>query len=317
MSSLKSRRPAPYHATLAILDTLDHLDDWKKHAVQRQFDLGIRERAAELGYTLERHWIGQSAEGTRLNRVLQARGIRGILMTPIADPLLPIPSLMDWRHFACVTVGFRLIDPPFHFCTNDQLSSAELAFNRLHAKGYRRIGLITSDYLEFVVDSKFSLGFRHAAEVLGIRLPASFAHRIRDDGSDPHRIAGWLKSYEPDVVCGVQSDLDRIAALPSRSNPRRPLLACLDLVDVEEKLPSRPESLSSQPGIQQNNRQVGASAVDLLVQLLHKGSFGIPSSTYGMIIEGTWKEGTAGRPQPARSARRNKKGNPAAQRLAH
>ena len=45
-------------------------------------------------------------------------------------------------------------------------------------------------------------------------------------------------------------------------------------------------------GIDQNNEQVGAAAVDLVVEQLHGNSYGLPEIPKTVLIEGRWITGT-------------------------
>src|SRR5262249_48618970 len=50
-------------------------------------------------------------------------------------------------------------------------------------------------------------------------------------------------------------------------------------------------------GINQNARQIGISAVELLVSMMHRHQVGVPKIASHMLIEGTWQqnETTSGR----------------------
>ena len=83
-----------------------------------------------------------SGDAARLERVLHARGIRGVVFAPVPRPGTPLKQA--WANHAVAALGFSLASPTLHRAVNHQIHSIRLALKSLLALGYRRIGLVIS-----------------------------------------------------------------------------------------------------------------------------------------------------------------------------
>ena len=289
MSHLRTTRPIPYQATIAVIDTFPDPREWRQFSVQRQFQAGALERAGQLGYQLERFWAGQGTEKKALTRVLLSRGIRGVLVPPLRDYStngLDIP--VEHPEFACVTVGCKVVNPGFHFATNDQYVTGQLVHEKLLELGYMRVGMAIPSYVECIVEQRFSAGFRNAVDRLGKRLHRQAVLRY-DPKNGKKEFLRWFQAFQPDAICAtfpiVREWLEEIGV----AVPRDVALAMLDL----------DENTLGWSGIDQKHALVGAAAADLLVQLLQRNEVSVPQNPFGLTIEGSWVSGaTAVRKAP-------------------
>lgn len=291
MSHLRSSKPIPYQASIALLDTMEAPDSWKKFIVQKKFHEGAVDQATSLGYKLERFWaFAPGFSRKSLTRMMVNRGIRGIIIPPLRDfssTGAEIP--LDLEEFACVTVGCKVLDPCFHFATNDQYATGMLAHDRLLNLGYKRVGLAIPHYVECIVEQRFSAGFRNALERRGRTSPrASIFRYERENGAK--LFLEWFHNYKPDAICTIFPEVGGWLKKENIHVPGEVALATLDWN----------EELGDWSGVDQESRRVGAAAIDVVVQMLQRNELGPPAHPFGLNIEGTWVDGkTAPRKTPA------------------
>jgi DNA-binding LacI/PurR family transcriptional regulator len=63
-------------------------------------------------------------------------------------------------------------------------------------------------------------------------------------------------------------------------------------------------------GVHQNDRLIGHKAVDMVIDMLHRGETGIPKTPVRMLVEGEWRPGETlpDRTKPARKAKTSRAG---------
>ncbi len=283
MSHLRTARPIPYQANIAIVDTLHGQEDWKAFTVQRNFQTGAEDRALQLGYKLERFWAGGAeANDKHLSRVLLSRGIRGVLIPPLRDYSTSGKDIpLQYEEFACVTLGSKVVDPGFHFATNDQYATGLLAHDRLLDLGYQRVGMAIPDYVECIVEQRFSAGFRNALERRGSATPRQAVLRYGQGADGKKKFLQWVATFKPDAIC---STFPIVREWLKDIKMRVPEDIAVALLDWDANIPGW-------AGVDQKSQLVGAAAVDLLVQLLHRNELNVPASPFGLAIEGSWVDG--------------------------
>ncbi len=284
MTHVRQTRPPPYQATLAWIDRLP-ANAWRENHVQTEFFNGAVGRAKELGFNLERiACLDPILNPARLGEILHARGISGVLCsadTPDAR-LKKLP--FEVRSFAVVTVGCRFTNPDLHFSTNDQFLTARAAHRRLLELGYRRVGFVTTQGLEDIVDHRFSGGYLSAVKTGDDpAVPVFFADLNSDAG-----FAEWLHEHKPDVV--LTTFMVELLAKIERAGLRVPHDVAFAMLDWDETLPHV-------AGIRQNHLRVGAGAVDVLVSQINRNEFGVPLHAQGVLIEGEWVDGATAPPR--------------------
>lgn len=289
MSHLRSSKPVPFRATIALLDTFAQPEDWKKFTVQRQFQEGSVAQAAQLGYIVERVWAfspGFTNKG--LTRILLNRGIRGILIPPFRDfssKGREIP--LELEQFACVTVGCKMLEPGLHFATNDQYSTGMLAHTSLLDLGYKRVGLVIPNYVECIVDRRFSSGFRNASESRGRTTSRSSIFRYNQEDTASRMFLEWFHAFKPDAICTV---LPEVGAWLKEANIKVPQDVAFATLDWDEEF-------GDWSGVNQGSHRVGAAAIDVMVQMLQRNEIGPPAHPRGLSVEGSWVNGRTAPPK--------------------
>lgn len=240
----------------------------------RRFRDGAAEGAARHGYRLQVFRLGEGGlNEARLEQVLAARGIRGVVFAPF--PKTGSALALPWENHALATLGFSLARPVLHRAVNHQIHSIRLALAELLALGYRRIGLVMTRHEDARVERNWLssvLLAQHENAGTDRSFPLFFEERI-----ERGPLRAWLRRERPEVVVSTEEGVPQMIA---RAGGRIGF-AHMHLT---------PEQAGS-TGIDQNNERVGAAAVDLVVEQLHANSYGIPENPKTVLIEGRWVAG--------------------------
>lgn len=281
MRSLRARRMRRPSVTLAYVTAFPTRDGWRRRPMFRRAFEGAQHRADQLGYRLEEFWLSEPGMNSpRLSQILRARGICGVLIAPLPRPRGHCS--LDWDQFASATIGYSLLRPSLHRAENHQARTMQLALRRLAKLGYRRPGLVLSERFDARGDYNWSAAF------------LARQHRLAADGLIPPLIVSefsvpllrkWFRRHRPDVV--LSGDLAVFRSLRTLS---RGQTAPVGFVHLEWS-----SDLEGIAGVRQNAWRVGAAAVDLVVEQLEHGAYGIPDVPKTVLIEGEWIDGPTAR----------------------
>ncbi|MGC9452812.1 MAG: LacI family DNA-binding transcriptional regulator [Oceanipulchritudo sp.] len=101
---------------------------------------GAKKRAHELGYRLDTFCVPKSGGWRRVNKMLQSRGIEGIIIGQ--PPPGVTEAQLDWEQFATVVIGRAIRSPELPRVMLNHVDSMQRLMDRMRAMGYRRIGLV-------------------------------------------------------------------------------------------------------------------------------------------------------------------------------
>lgn len=289
-------RPDPMLSALAgyrrtksavpISATVAWINQWSNpHALRsyREFDLywqGAAETAAQLGYRLEEFAVGRDLTAERLQKILTARGVRGLILPPHPDGLAF--ARFDWSQYSAVRLGLSLPEPRVHAVVSDQSECAVLAYARVHGHGYRRIGFISSPRFDRNTRGNFRAGYlRHQSDHAAPRacLPPLL---LEEDttAATLARLRDWLDRARPEAVIATHSLLSALLDRLGIRVPRDLAVATTSVLDG--KFPA---------GIDQNCREIGAVALRTLASFIHQNERGLPQTFRRILVEGKWIEG--------------------------
>jgi DNA-binding LacI/PurR family transcriptional regulator len=250
----------------------------------KEFDLywkGASECAAKFGYRLEEFRLDPQMTPRRLHQILQARGIRGILLPP-HGPVQPAWQDFPWGEYTVARFGRSLKFPPAHLVTADQLTNTFIAVSKMRERGYRRIGLIT---FETDLDPRgphFTAGFLSARELLHDTdsLPI---FRIEEPRTAdlPQRFRAWMEEERPDALLSTVEQKILLRDAGYR---------------VPEDIPVAVTSVldgGADSGMDQHPEEIGRVGFLLLNSLINDGQRGIPKIFRQTLVEGTWVDGTS------------------------
>ena len=197
MSEMRRARSGTFRGVLAILD-LDGPDGRpaSSNRYHRELVRGASSRAEELGFKAETIVTGaKGISDTRLDSILQARGIRGLLVLPIAGRA--DLSGLDWTHFAGIYTDYLIEHPALHAVCSDHYRSMFYAVERMHALGYRRLGLVLHANHDARLLHRWEAAFHtyHEHHAQKEALPPLVVPALERDP-----FIRWFKAKRPDAV---------------------------------------------------------------------------------------------------------------------
>jgi DNA-binding LacI/PurR family transcriptional regulator len=278
MSEMRRARSGTFRGVLAILD-LDGPENRpaSSNRYHRELARGASVRAAELGFKAETIVTGtQGISDSRLDTILTARGIRGLLLLPIAGEANVMG--LDWSHFSGIYTDYLIERPALHSVCPDHYRSMVYAVQRLYALGYQRLGLV--------------LHSNHDARLLH-RWEAAFrtyhAHHARKEALAPlilpefdrKSFLAWFKAKQPDVVLCHRAEVMEWMIECGARIPETHGFCCLNV--TSNIIPCA--GLDLQPAL------LGARGVELLIAALHRNDVGVPEHPSTTTISALWVEG--------------------------
>lgn len=274
--------PRPIRAALGWI-TLWR-DPADMHAL-RELDaywLGAKEVAEKHGYHLYEFSPNAKNSLAATQRVMLARSIEGILLSPPEKALATTPPTgIDWQLFSVVRLGNALIDHPFHIISSAQNTNTTRALARMRELGYQRIGLVTSR--SSARYAHFLDGYLRANEdVPSSRRLSHLCLPEADPAEDRALLRAWLKSQKPDAVFSNIGSIKALLASVGYTVPRDLALAVTSVQDCD-----------ADSGIDQSPLEIGRTACETLISLLTNGHRGIPEHQREILVEGRWVDGSS------------------------
>lgn len=239
---------------------------------------GATDRAAVLGFKLETFIAG--GEGLpvhRLDMILKARGIRGVVLLPARNQ--PDLSCLDWSGFAGIYADYAIEQPALHSVCPDQYRAMMVALKRLRALGYQRPGLFLAPHLDERIQFRWQaayLSFQANAGAFPVSVPTLKAADL-DSGAFAH----WFAQYSPDVVLGHRTEAIEWMEAAGARVPDTHGFVCLNVLMKDRAC----AGLDLQP------RLVGSLALEQLVALLHRNELGVPPTPSTTAIAPRWVDG--------------------------
>lgn len=274
----QSRQPVHFQAALAWIHNWENPKDLYNCEEFRLYFLGAREQAQTRGYKLEEFWLkepGMNIE--RLHRILRARNIVGALLAPQASANVFLD--LKYEELAAVAFGYSMQPAVLDLITNHHPHTLSMLLERMFAMGYRRIGLCVPREWDYKVDRAWHSGILLAQaehpELAGIPIYWNVWNETRADG-----IKAWIRAHRLDAVVSHNEML----AVLQNAGVRIPTdlgFASLFVGENETHL----------SGVHQNDRLIGKKAVDMVIDMLHRGETGVPETPVRMLVEGRWNPG--------------------------
>lgn len=286
MHLVRGRKAKAERGTIALIREHVPHDVLQDPAYQYVDLADVQRRAAQHGYRAEEFWLGrQGLTPKRLTSILQARGIEGIIVSPQSSKLLC--AGLDFTSFAAVTLARGLPDPPLHRAMADMMLGIQVATAELNRRGYQRIGLAITSWVNDRSHHFYSGGMLHFQQSLPPRQRVPMLLFPQNDLSRCGDIfTAWMKKHRPNALISFDAYVpdwleklrlripDDIGFVAHDWNPKTPHFA----------------------GISHRRDQTAAAAVDLLAtQLLHHER-GIPDVPRQIMITPEWVEGASVRP---------------------
>jgi DNA-binding LacI/PurR family transcriptional regulator len=275
-----SNKTKDYRGMLAWISFSPKTFPWHWITPYSAYHRGATRRAHDLGFDIEAFDLKQQRlSPKRLAGILEARGIRGMLICPPTEMDSSFRFPVENQSF--VTFGYSVQTPVMHRVTASHYRATKTAFARLTDAGCRRIGFIGS----------LQVNIKTQDLVLSAYLSACHNQKLDtippliDDPITPAAILAWYRRHKPDAVL--------------ITSPIWPALLETG-ISIPDKLsvvsPMVPAHFPELTGVMEKSEQIGVAAVDTLLQLIQHDDHGIAEHPRNILIEGEWNEGSTVRP---------------------
>lgn len=275
MHHLRVRRKPAFQSSICALTNvpLDALREFSRGVVAE-----AKRRAEARGYAFSvAHFGSIPRTPGALQRILRSRGVEGLLLLPMmqADKFA---SLLDWREFSIVAATTSAITPEVHRVTPNHFRNMQILCAELTAHGYRRVGVVLPEEYAQRVHHAFNAAALWHAVWQGTDLVAPLIHPM----ATPARVREWFEREQPDAIVG--SSPDNCRSLARALGLRIPGRVAF----VATHVPRGDVGFS---GIDERQGDIGVAAVDLLVEMIHRGEKGLPDVPMAIELLGRWVRG--------------------------
>lgn len=237
---------------------------------------GARARAEWAGFALEEFWTNDAGMADRrLQEIICARGIVGVLLSPVMTAESLVSLDWEWSRFAAAVIGNVTWAPELHHAGHHHYLGMWRVLGELAKLGCRRPAAI----LEPASNQRAKQAWE-AAFLAHHPAPENARSLVRVAGaSERATLAAWLRQRDADALIVSATDLLSAPGLREVARRRRaPLVTLYWSADA-------PRAIG---GIDQRYDRVAAHAVDLVVAQLHNNERGPPELPSLMLFPGHW-----------------------------
>lgn len=291
LASYRNRIRAPaFHDTLAWLVNVQPGYNWETGPYYKSYFDGAAERAKTYGYRLSAFLLNvNGVTASRMNSILKARNIRGVLLCP--QPRAGMAFDFAWDEFSAVTLGYTLTRPLLNTVASAHFLNTRHVVRELAARGYRRIGLAIDRFTDQRCGSNVYAGYLVETELQSTLapVPGFFDYEPQHMGTKPYArdLQRYIRKHRIDAL--VSSDFNVVGTLRQEG-----IDVPGDVGVAGLSLPTRATPLT---GIVEDSSRIGAIAMDQLVGMVQRGERGVPPTPVRTHLEGEWHEGTTTRPR--------------------
>ncbi len=275
MTRVRRGGTAATSPVIAYINPEAHRGSWRYSRHWHVTFLGAVARAQELGFQVEEFWLGEPGmTPARMTRILQARGIRAILLGPGRGGAAPVYSP---EGFAVVACDVQPAGDTIRRVSTDYTGNTLKALRALQAQGYRRIGLALEDVRADYLLHLPRMAFLEFEEGL---CPAERTGYWIGPPGDIAGLARWLHAAQPDALV-TASWIPQGAIQPLGLRIPQDLgIAQLDPMFFP----------FMHSGIDGRYDQVGRTAIDVLVSQIHRSEFHAGEPVH-VLRPGSWCPG--------------------------
>lgn len=290
MTELRKAGPAGYRRTFALLNANQDARAFRRHPTIPAYVAGCRRRAAAHGCTLDEFWLHDpELYGESLNRMLKARGIRGVIVVGMMkENRLPARFAVTWQQHAVVVTGVRTHEPTLSFACVDHHALVLEAMEHARRLGYRRPALVLEGGIDRLVEGRFSAGFWTGQQTLTETERVPGFYDVEGARAEPERFHAWYRASRPDVIFTLHTVVREWLEAKGVKAPRD-----VGLIQLERR-----RGCGDWAGMEQHNDLTGEAAVDMLVGMLNNNEAGVPAFPRATLIGGTWTDGATAIARP-------------------
>jgi len=284
ITNRRSKRSGGLDVIGLLTKSNEPLSQWKeRQPFYSDLYEGMVERAEELGFRLDEFptFGGDEAlNGRQLTRVLDARGIRGVVLMPGGDLNRGFAlEEFDYSRFTVIAAAFHARQMHIHRTATDYSRGIELCIEEALRRGYKRIGLALTRKLDPSLRYAFSgrfLAWQTGQPKENCVPLVSGEEELVSKSS----FLSWYERYRPDCIL----------------SPRLVALTWLKEIGVHAPrdvgcifVPVRDDPDVS--GFDARTHEVGRATINLLSRELFLNQSGLPAAPEIILISGKWQEG--------------------------
>lgn len=253
------------------------------------FLAGAQAQAQAMGFSCELMLIGDpSIDLSRLDEELHAKGARGVILAAFL-PEPKVPNL-DWSRYAVVKIDSWFMPPDVARISHDQLQIVRRAFEALHKRGYRRIGMAVGQFDEDGFDELYRTGYLLEQHLRAEPMRPPLHFNFEDSTAEcAKKLRRWIRKYDFDVVISNWGNIHELLTLAGLEVPKD--IACASLCLNQDG--------SFFAGTISPHRMVGQKAVEMIALLIKNQQFGVPSAPTCLYVAPEWHDGPSA---PVRAA---------------
>ena len=284
MAQLRAGRRTAYAGTLAFAGIGESPLGMTPNTQSTRIFVGAQRRAETLGYRIA--WFSledESMDGARLSEIIKARGIPGVVLG--ANRMVEERWHLDWDRFAVAAIGRTEVGHELHRTVGDYYRAVREACHRCRARGYRRIGLAVTREHDMAHQNL------HRSAFLGAQSDWPRADHVQPlvaERWEPGPFLAWVKRHRPEVVITSYDD-------PVHWIRDAGLRIPEDIGIIRPHVNDRALGTS---GFLFDDAELGAAAIDLVVEQLNHNERGLPDMVKRVLLPGRWFEGKSLRPPP-------------------
>ncbi len=266
MARLSSSRPRKLQAILGIFTHSPMTKKNYEHSTPSEYLAGASEMANSQGFLLEQFcWSDFDSNETLVKRVLRSRRIAGVLFHPADGDMIPSWCALDWSSYALGAVADHRELTSLDFACTDHYQNLFLAVEGLRKLGHTRIGFIST-----IKDIDPSHTHALSAYLTWSAVtfpPGKQIPPLLTQGWYPENNRPWLKQFKPTAILTDDHLVRDWLEKNSYSIPRDISYAHLD---VDERW-------VNVAGIKQHNFEVGAIAMQCVIDHIYRNNLGFPA----------------------------------------
>ncbi|MEO0508424.1 MAG: LacI family DNA-binding transcriptional regulator [Verrucomicrobiota bacterium] len=265
--------------TIALITDYASEGGWQTKDVCRWEYEGLMARAGEMGFKVEEFALSDYGDDPlKLEKVLHVRGIKGVLLGFSRNPQRKLDLPTD--HFAVAGLSAYFRKSAVDRSNFHGLFNVRLALDKMRSYGYKKIGLVVPEFNNRISGYLWSGGMLDWQR----RLPISnqCAPFIPESSSSFDHFSYWLKKEAPDALLVYKLPVEEWLSQMSMKAPADIGIAYLFRTAKE---------MDCAAGIDGNLKQVGATALDLVITNLNTNQLGSPKTPKEVLVQGYWKDG--------------------------
>lgn len=245
------------------------------------------EHARRLGYAPTVYSLEEMRRYNDFPRTLYHRGTQALILSGQPDPAF-FEHPESWASYAIVQCGRYRSTLPIHTVRPNIFQAVKLCFEKVHERGYKRIGFAIGRHPEVLEDDLARLGA--ALAMLDQHVPKK--NRIPpyfDELKDIDKMLRWGEKNKVDAY--IAFNVGFWYQLKARG------IACPEDVGMAALHHGKTESdRAAIAGLDQSKEEIAYQSMLLVDQMVRHNERGIPRNPRQILISSNWVDGASLRP---------------------